>query len=577
MKKLITILLLLLSFGASAQFVNTTTVGSKSTLFKSLGGISADSAVIVLGSFTDTAAANYSVASKYNSIIRVGTSYWYRTLSPDKWNQFTANLSGVYVAIADTANMLSHYPNYTATNSMLALKMSASDTTNKWIGIGWMPDIARLTDPQTLTNKTIAAGSNTITGLTNANLSGAAGITNANLQNSSISGIQLGSNLNNHTVGWGLIGSSYNGSTALSWNLDTTAFHAATKTDLLSYMKFSDTAAALGSHYYNKTYIDANLATKQGLLTLTTTGTSGAATLVGNTLNIPSYSAGTGTVTSVAALTLGTTGTDLSSTVANSTTTPVITLNVPTASATNRGVLSTTDWTTFNNKQSALTFNNGLTNTAGAVGLGGTLSANTTVDAAGYVLSLTGGTTVALNANNIPIRSTSYLTTTGTETIQLATSGVYGGLHIDIASGSFTPFSTSKHAALSGIVYKTSAGNFSGILPAVFGTVEFSGTGNVTTAVAVRAFYPTLTSLATYSGAITNAVGVYIDDIGSSSVLAQITNRYAIWQVGTGDTNLFAGKVMMTSLPTYADNTAAASLPTGQLYKDSTGIVRVKY
>ena len=57
-----------------------------------------------------------------------------------------------------------------------------------------------------------------------------------------------------------------------------------------------------------------------------------------------------GTVTSVSALTLGTTGTDLSSTVANGTTTPVITLNVPTASATNRGALSTTDWTTFNGK-----------------------------------------------------------------------------------------------------------------------------------------------------------------------------------------------------------------------------------
>jgi hypothetical protein len=60
---------------------------------------------------------------------------------------------------------------------------------------------------------------------------------------------------------------------------------------------------------------------------------------------------GSGTVTSVAALTLGTTGTDLSSTVANGTTTPVITLNVPTASATNRGALSSTDWSTFNNKQ----------------------------------------------------------------------------------------------------------------------------------------------------------------------------------------------------------------------------------
>lgn len=63
-------------------------------------------------------------------------------------------------------------------------------------------------------------------------------------------------------------------------------------------------------------------------------------------------SGGAGTVTSVAALTLGTSGTDLSSTVANSTTTPVITLNVPTASATNRGALSSADWTTFNNKGS---------------------------------------------------------------------------------------------------------------------------------------------------------------------------------------------------------------------------------
>lgn len=57
-----------------------------------------------------------------------------------------------------------------------------------------------------------------------------------------------------------------------------------------------------------------------------------------------------GTVTSVAALTLGTTGTDLSSTVATSTTTPVITLNVPTASAANRGALSSADWSAFNGK-----------------------------------------------------------------------------------------------------------------------------------------------------------------------------------------------------------------------------------
>jgi len=70
---------------------------------------------------------------------------------------------------------------------------------------------------------------------------------------------------------------------------------------------------------------------------------------------LESYSATTsGTVTSVAALTLGTTGTDLSSSVATATSTPVITLNVPSASSVNRGALLAADWTTFNNKQTAL-------------------------------------------------------------------------------------------------------------------------------------------------------------------------------------------------------------------------------
>ncbi len=61
-----------------------------------------------------------------------------------------------------------------------------------------------------------------------------------------------------------------------------------------------------------------------------------------------------GTVTSVSALTLGTTGTDLTSTVAGGTGAAVITLQVPTASAVNRGALSSTDWSTFNGKQAAL-------------------------------------------------------------------------------------------------------------------------------------------------------------------------------------------------------------------------------
>lgn len=73
-----------------------------------------------------------------------------------------------------------------------------------------------------------------------------------------------------------------------------------------------------------------------------------------------------GTVTSVAALTLGTAGTDLNSSVATGTTTPTITLNVPTASASSRGALSSSDWSTFNGKQAALVSGTNIKTVGGA-------------------------------------------------------------------------------------------------------------------------------------------------------------------------------------------------------------------
>ncbi len=110
-----------------------------------------------------------------------------------------------------------------------------------------------------------------------------------------------------------------------------------------------------------------------------------------------------GTVTNVSALTIGTTGTDLSSTVVNSTTTPVITLNVPTASATNRGALSSTDWSTFNAKQPAL---NGL----GFVKINGT---TISYDNSSYYLASNPSSYIPLTALSSSATGLTYNNTTG--------------------------------------------------------------------------------------------------------------------------------------------------------------------
>ena len=98
----------------------------------------------------------------------------------------------------------------------------------------------------------------------------------------------------------------------------------------------------------------------RGAISLTTSGTSGAATYNSSTgvLNIPNYADTDTGITSLNGLTaltqtfaVGTSGTDFGISSATST----HTFNLPTASATNRGALSSADWTTFNNKQNALT------------------------------------------------------------------------------------------------------------------------------------------------------------------------------------------------------------------------------
>lgn len=202
----------------------------------------------------------------------------------------------------------------------------------------------------------------------------------------------------------------------------------------------------------------------------------------------------TGTVTSVAALTLGTSGTDLSSTVANGTTTPVITLNVPTASATNRGALSSADWTTFNSKAPAtsgtsilygdgsggfsnVTVGTGLSFTAGtltATGGGNTFSpyqfiatASQTTFAVGVTLSV-----IQVFVSGVLQKPTADYTVSGTNVV--LTTGVDSGTIVSVyVYDTFNVANTYTQSAADALFAPQSSPTFTGTLSAA--TINASG------------------------------------------------------------------------------------------------------
>ena len=194
-----------------------------------------------------------------------------------------------------------------------------------------------------------------------------------------------------------------------------------------------------------------------------------------------------GTVTSVAALTLGTTGTDLSSTVATGTTTPVITLQVPTASATNRGALSAADWTTFNNKGS------------------GTVTAVSVTSANGFAGTSSGGATPALT---LTTSITGVLKGNGTA-ISAATAG--------------TDYSAGTSALGTGILKSTTTtGALTIAVAADFPTLNQNTTGSAGSVANALTAGTGLTATATYNGsaAITfNATGTTINSQTSAYTL----------------------------------------------------------
>jgi hypothetical protein len=217
--------------------------------------------------------------------------------------------------------------------------------------------------------------------------------------------------------------------------------------------------------------------------------------------NPSGYTANIGTVTSVAALTLGTTGTDVSSSIATGTTTPVITLQIPTASAANRGALSAADWTTFNNKQPSGAYLTTESDTLASV----TGRAATTATASTFSGGLTVSGTTALTLSN----ATSNIITSGTDVntfIQTRDSSAANTGAISIRTGDST-FLTGYAGSVS--IYAGSSTTVSG------STVSLKG-GNVTSATSTGGFV-----LITGGNALTTAT------TAGTGGAVQITGGYA--------------------------------------------------
>ena len=149
---------------------------------------------------------------------------------------------------------------------------------------------------------------------------------------------------------------------------------------------------------------------------------SGTTTITGSypNFNIASADQFVGTVTSVSA-SVNTTGTDIAVAVTSSTTTPAIAISIPTSSASARGALTSSDWTAFNAKQTALVSGTNIKTINGQSVLG---SGNLSTNAAGGAIT-TNFTTVSEN----------YTFPSGTNGVSVGPMTIAPGVTVTVTSG----------------------------------------------------------------------------------------------------------------------------------------------
>lgn len=306
---------------------------------------------------------------------------------------------------------------------------------------------------------------------------------------------------------------------------------------------------------------------KQNNLTLTTTGTSGAATLVGSTLNIPQYSGGgltslNGQSGSSQTFATATTGTDFSiASVGN-----IHTFAIPSASSSNRGLLTSTDWSTFNSKEPALTKGN-LTETTSSVltisgGTGAVIGSGLTIAVSRSTASTDGYLKASDYSTFAAKQDAITLTTTGSsgaatlvgstlnvpqyqDALTLTTTGTSGAATLSGATLNIPQYSSGSATALD---INTAYGYLGSSIKGYGLTYldnKFTNSATMTSQqVLFSAYHLPVAKIITgvrfylntngnYTANNYNGVGLYSYSAGTLTLVASSTNDGTIWQPGS--------------------------------------------
>ena len=241
-------------------------------------------------------------------------------------------------------------------------------------------------------------------------------------------------------------GSSGGGSSGFPIVLGSTSIAASSTTGSITGVTVNGVTPTTMSYLDPTSSVQTQLNSKQGSLTLTTTGSSGASTLVGNTLNIPQYSGGggSGTVTTFSA---GNLSPIFTTSVATATTTPALSFSLNNVGAHNFLGNNSGGTATPNFVQPAFSDLSGTASNTQIIGWNGVtvsslatgLLKNTTGTGAPSIAALSDLTTLGAAPAASPTFTgtvTTPITGGGTQCVHVSNTGVISGTGADCGTGS---------------------------------------------------------------------------------------------------------------------------------------------